>query len=162
MDELIGFLLPLIFVIGGILGLFKKSEDSNENKPVQRTNPSPRPTPTPSGGMDQRAELQQESEPEHKGAKTFQEKMYDKLESIESTSGNTRTKEIQQNASIHDAIKGEHTPRAYKKTSTNRKSMVSVRGQLTKKGLVNSVVMAEVLGQPRATKPYRYGWNQNK
>ncbi|MBT2214503.1 hypothetical protein F3157_00290 [Virgibacillus dakarensis] len=143
-------LLVILAIIGGVIGLFKdKSTDKTNKKPYQ----VPKPTATPSGRNYQA----ERSEPAvHDNARTstvIEEQRDNQIEQL-AEQINTSTREMQKKLS-HDAIIG-NTLRQPKNIDYQKAAMKKqVRKNLTRKGLVDGIIMAEVLGPPRSRKPYR-------
>jgi hypothetical protein len=136
----------LIAIIGIAASVFSGSGQKENHKP--RSGPVARPTPTPSGRTYQEPEVKRktrESEPEPLAVDP-QNKYQEKLNEL--NRGN-----ISSQNSSDDFI--SNPPR--KKVSTNPVlTPISVKKQLTKKRIAESIIMSEVLGSPRAHKPYSY------
>ncbi|WP_138415720.1 hypothetical protein [Aquibacillus sediminis] len=164
MDELIGAILPILAVVAWLFGSFKNDEENK--KPTKKPNqPRPRPTPTPSGSgqrqtttsepkVEPKSTVQQsQQQPVDTRTKSYYEKKQEQIEKLKEQVA--QTSEITKEDSIHDAIKEESTPKAYKKYKSNRNSNLSVATKINKKGLAESVVMSEILGPPKAVKPHQ-------
>lgn len=139
-DTLFGNILVLLAIIGGIAGFIKdKSGKGNEtSKPYT----SPQPVNTSSSGRYE----------------TGSEEIYTDSANYVSSSI-TRDEQPDTHRAVengeHDALSGikqrKLTPDS-KKNSVMRKQ---ISRNLTKQGLVNGIIMNEVIGPPRAMKPYR-------
>ncbi|MRH43084.1 hypothetical protein GH741_10345 [Aquibacillus halophilus] len=154
MEDLFGMLLPLILIASWILGMFKKQDDSK--KPENNRNP--RPTPTTTGSAT--TETTDFEEPVQTGTQSYYENKRAQLEKFKNdnqiNASNNKSNPILQEREIHDAIKSGKMPKVYKKTTgSGKKKKISLNNHLTKRGLAESVIMAEVLGSPRSLKPYR-------
>lgn len=140
-DTVFGNILVLLAIVGGIVGFIK--DRSKKEDQSRRPYTPPNPTPTPSVGYDVPSE----------------EKSYE----VSVENQQTYRMEEQQDTNIHRAVKnGEHDAIAkstLRKPSNglnkNKRMKRQIKSNLSKQGLVNGVIMSEVLGSPRATKPYR-------
>ncbi|SDK53576.1 hypothetical protein [Sediminibacillus albus] len=160
MEDLLGIIIPLIAVVGWLFGMFK-NEDSEENngqpvpKPPQTT-PGPAQTETRKSNPEQHAmEAGEESR-----AQTYYEKKREKMSELKTGQTNINRSEINQGASINDNSRTERTSsvkedRNKASRSNGSSSELSIRRNLSRNGIAGSVVMAEVLGQPRALRPYK-------
>lgn len=140
-DTLFGNILVLLAIVGGIAGFIKdKSKKADESS---KRYPTPKPTKTPSGGYQVASD---------EGSQRM---------SMENQQGNVIDE--QQGTHLHRAVKnGEHdaipesTLRRPPHDSDHKSRLKrEIRHNLSKQGLVNNIIMSEVLGPPRATKPYK-------
>ncbi len=140
MDDLLGLLPLLILVFGSLFSFFgKKEEENNKKTTVPKPAQPKRPVST--------------KEPISQGKRVdsyFGEKQaqIDKLKgqleiSNKEDDHSTKRKEVVQKKEIYA-------------TKKSRKSAFSIGKSLSKEGLAESVIMAEVLGSPRSKKPYQY------
>jgi hypothetical protein len=180
MDQLLelffGNLIIIIAIVGGILGLFQKRQHEKEKQAPKRQRPYPTHSPTPSGKVNPEAQTASQSRPpveEHhpiKQMKDRAESYYEKQQALlkEKKAKNNKNSRIQgaeisQGGNIHDALK-DSSDDTYKVNDKvdRRSTRIDITRNLNKNGLAESVIMAEVLGSPRALKPYRSIVNRNK
>lgn len=136
-DSIIGNIIVILAIVGGIAGFIKdrKSKEADHNKPYT----TPKPTSTPSGGGYEVAS-------EGRSYKMSDDNQQD-----------------YQMEEVHRAVKnGEHdaiVQNAHRKSSSVSNKPIQMKRQvknsLSKQGLVSGIIMNEVLGQPRAIKPYK-------
>ncbi|QTM99867.1 hypothetical protein ERJ70_11525 [Sediminibacillus dalangtanensis] len=170
MEDLIGLIIPLLAVAGWLFGMFKTDEE--EQKGGKPTRPS-RPTPTSSRHQPNNTdpaqstvnvEVETQTSPatavDPSRTQTYYEKKKAKLAETKPV---TQRSDGEVFASHMDPIQDVERPRqlekrskdqaAKKEVQSNKK--LSIRRNLSKKGIAESFVMAEVLGQPRAHRPYQ-------
>lgn len=160
----------VIIVIAGLLKLFggskaKQNEQANEQQ-TQNTEQTER----KSVFQQVKAEIEQQ-----KQAQTLENERHRKETAAKSVKQHAQTVSLsveeQRNAQLNrlkqsyqTASTNEQVERSSKQTSTtvsrseitdSEKISLKLNKRLTQKGLIESVVMAEVLGSPRALKPYR-------
>ncbi|MEN1969360.1 hypothetical protein WMZ97_14945 [Lentibacillus sp. N15] len=149
-------ILIILAIIGGIIGLFnKKSEQQTNQKPYK---PKPaRSTPTIPNRSQQR-----QTEAPQKGMDTIamQEQrdaqMHELASRMKLDAGDSENEDMYQ-------VNFEHLQTKPSQFNENKTAMKNqVRKNLNRKGLVDGIVMAEVLGPPRARKPYRSITSQRK
>ncbi|WP_026569909.1 MULTISPECIES: hypothetical protein [Sediminibacillus] len=166
MEDLIGLIIPLLAVVGWLFGMFKNEEE--EQKGGKPTRPS-RPNPSPSRQQTSTKEPAQttvnvEAETQTNpstavgpsSAQTYYEKKKAKL-------AETQYADVDVFSYHMDSIQEVERPRQLDKGVSNRTAKkdgrsnkkLSIRRNLSKKGIAESFVMAEVLGQPRAHRPYQ-------
>ncbi|UFT97817.1 hypothetical protein KO561_11395 [Radiobacillus kanasensis] len=141
MDDIIGILFAVIAIAGGIFGMFQKDKDTGKI-------PNPKPTSTPSGPMQQESKPHMETA-ELEGAHTLQQQ-YEEMKHKSSSSLNTHRNE--RISSIRN--------RKTKKIDRQATSFLSE--ELKGKALAKNIVMTEVLGPPRALKPYQSQFHRNR
>ncbi|WP_099158546.1 hypothetical protein [Virgibacillus ndiopensis] len=152
-DAIFGNFLVVLAIIGGIVGFLKdksnKNSDGEHNKPYQ----VPKPTTTPSGGsgQSQRHSSSTQASINTQTLKEQQEKQMQQL--AERMNANRKSSQEDLN---HDAIIGNTINKQVRyDTQQKTKMKKQVKRNLTGKGLVDGIIMAEVLGPPRAVKPYK-------
>ncbi|TQS74579.1 hypothetical protein DX933_11635 [Ornithinibacillus gellani] len=183
MDELFDLIfgnpILIIIIIGALYRFFsnaEKEQGEKKEKPWDKPRhaPTPRPARTPSGPrqtasktMSQAKQQKQTKETTHTTSPTVEEMQQQQLEKL---AGKYKTNLNQSasgkknghlhhglGASIDDEVKNpdaiNHHKRRFKK---------QIRNKLNQRGLVDSIVMAEVLGPPRARKPYQTILEQRK
>ncbi|QKY69493.1 hypothetical protein [Lentibacillus sp. CBA3610] len=151
--------MELIFIILGIIaalsGFFKDNQDSDTGKP-KRGNNQPQPTPFPSGAGNGNGGRQREQKPQSTVAtESIEETQYDQRKQLAERM-NTAENQTQTQKYGHDAIMDHNTREPGNDLSIEKKRMKKqMNRNLTRSGLINGVIMSEVLGQPRAVRPYR-------
>ncbi|SET61424.1 hypothetical protein SAMN05216389_11732 [Oceanobacillus limi] len=168
MESLFDFLFSnivfVVIVIGALMRLFRgNAEDDGGQQKRQpertRQQTNPKPTATPSGGPIQRNRQPKadyttaETNPTH----TLEEQQQQQLEKLAGRMNATIDQsmdELSSNTTDHigQSLQKPKKQPSSKKTENYRKQ---IKNNLSRDGLVNSVVMAEVLGPARARKPYR-------
>ncbi|WP_058307410.1 hypothetical protein [Gracilibacillus massiliensis] len=153
MDELFSFIVPILAVVFWLFGLSKSKEEENKQQQSQKPKqPSttttetrqPEQTQTPSyQTMETMADSNQPTFSQQKEKQM--EKLQEKIQRAESIRDQTQNNEL----GIHDAIKDGPAPKAYRKNNNGEISL-SVKNNLTQKGIAQGIIMAEVLGPPRA------------
>ncbi|HLQ97965.1 MAG TPA: hypothetical protein VK135_04690 [Candidatus Dormibacteraeota bacterium] len=159
MDGLIDLVLEnplfLIILIGGIVSLFKgKSEQAEESEST--TN---KPKPRSVEDLFERAHQRERTRSTEKvrtepiSSKTIEELREEQMlrfagqaDDDEDQQKNDEYTSRSSNRIMEENTKVNHKKQAFKQNFNK---------SLTRKGLVNSVIMAEVLGAPRARKPYQ-------
>ncbi|MFC4558855.1 hypothetical protein ACFO3D_11625 [Virgibacillus kekensis] len=143
-------ILILIAIIGAVAGFFKDKSDKDPGG-QKRTINVPRPTPTPSGGAGRHYPVE---ETETSDTVTISKRQQEQRERL-AERVNTAT-QVEMDNRKHDSSIGEVTKRSHTDLSKEQKQFKSqVKRNLSRKGLVNGIVMSEILGPPRAVKPYR-------
>ncbi|MGY0692881.1 hypothetical protein ACW2QC_08830 [Virgibacillus sp. FSP13] len=144
-------ILAILAIIGGAIGMFKdKTTETKHKRPYQ----VPKPTATPSGGNYQSRREAPAMQPKQvKNTASMEKQREDQMKQLADIM-NTNT-EQKADKQLHDAIIG-NTIRKPGELS-NRKSSLKkqVKKNLSNKGLIDGIIMAEVLGPPRAHKPYQ-------
>lgn len=155
MESLIQLIMDNLFIvviiIAGIIGFFRNSSAEQEQDRGQ-TN---RPRQTPSGGGNQthqRRTHKPQSNPSVPAS--IEEQQSEQLGRLANQS-QTETKDAMEKLP-HDSIIG-NTLRDPNKNNSGEKEALrrQVKRNLGKTGLVNGIIMSEVLGSPRAKKPYQ-------
>lgn len=167
--------LFLILIIGGLISLFR-SGSGNKNEQQQQRSQSPR-QPEQSRqrqpGMGQHSPQSQSKERVVRTTSS-EERRQKQLEHLTSQFGGD-TKDIKQDAvansnehsgltsrpKIADKRRKAETASLHNE-QTKRRLRKKFQNNLTRNGLIDSVVMSEVLGSPRARKPYESVVNQRR
>jgi len=160
MDGLIDLILEnpffLVILIGGIISLLKgKSEKPEENesttnrpKPVQAKKP-----------FEHSHQKTRTRSPEKVVSAPISSKSIEELreEQMLRFTGQTDSEEDQRETETHRAfdVKEDKVSEVKFKNRNEKAFKRNFNKSLTRKGLVNSVIMAEVLGAPRARRPYQ-------
>ncbi|MCT2537602.1 hypothetical protein NC661_01480 [Aquibacillus koreensis] len=151
MEDLFGAIIPILVALGWLFGMFKKDDN---DQPAKR--PQPRPTPSPSGPNQTESPTISDVQEEQSSTRvqTYYEQkqeQLDKLRNNMNADSNINSGKIERISSINN----QRNENKIEVSSTKKQSKLSVKRNLTKRGLAESVVMAEILGPPKAVKPYR-------
>lgn len=152
MDDILGFLPAIIAVLLWVFGLSKANEKKNSNQPKQMKRAST--------AQHQSQEEQQTSVPEEtlqsepkiepipaSGEASFQDQKRDQMERLKEKLQNAQDVR-QQQLGEHDALPNRPS---LKRQSENKKiASLSLKSNLTTKGIAQGLIMAEVLGKPKA------------
>lgn len=146
----------VIVIIAGIIGLFKSNTEKQKQE-QRKTQTNPRPTATPSGANQRKPERVRATRAEQQqtiSMKTIEEQQEEQMKRL---AGKYNANAKQAVDTSHTAFKGENSLREPEKhTSENHNQLKKqMRNNLGRKGLINGIIMAEVIGSPRAKKPYR-------
>ncbi|MFB4166514.1 hypothetical protein [Virgibacillus sp. JSM 102003] len=147
-------ILIILAIIGGLAGFLKDKSENDTNK-QKRTVNSPKPSPTPSGGAGgmTRNDYQQQSSEEKTSIEEQQQEQRERLADRMNTATQKAIDERKHDAIINENDNFNQTD---KELSVEQKRFKRrIKNNLNRKGLVNGVIMAEVLGSPRAKKPYQ-------
>lgn len=149
------FLIALI--IGGIIKVLSGASEDHEEKrqkPVPRPRTqAPRPTPTPSGGGNRPNTVK----PVPVQSVSIEEQQQKQLDQL---AGKLLTDQKQTLTDMrdedHHAQSIDHEiPKMKPNTNYEHvKYKKQIKGQLTRNGLIEGIIMSEVLGPPRARKPH--------
>lgn len=177
MGGLLEFILAnpffILLILGGFFSLFRGNEKSTQQK---RTQPSNQPRPTPQRAQRVEPQRAQRVEPNH--PKQSQQAMRQSEAKQINTSVRERQsvsdRQLQMNRHVEATRlqqRSEYSHHRSKNVSQQtRKNAVSkqpqleiaspmmarrIKRKLTRQGLIDSIVMAEILGPPRARKRYR-------
>lgn len=152
----------VIVIVAGIIGFFKDKSGKQQQQEQRKTQSKPRPTATPSGSYQRKpAEDPRTSRAKQQAvaAKTVAEQQREQMKQLANkyhTSANQAIGDMS-----YKAFKKDNNSVKRKKSKSHSRSYGQnqfkrqMSNNLGRKGLINSVVMAEVLGQPRARKPYQ-------
>ncbi|KAB8126872.1 hypothetical protein F9U64_18800 [Gracilibacillus oryzae] len=148
MEDLLGLLVPIIGVILWVVGMFnsKNDEQQPKSKPVQKVpQANTRKTQPVKSSEKQTAyasELDSTSFQDQK--KQQMDRLKESIQSSESLS--KKQKELLENSPIKQV----------KRPAAKKQPTLSVKNNLTRKGVAQGIIMAEVLGKPRAYKKRSY------
>ena len=148
MEELISFLILLLIAATGLIGLFnKQNKEQGDGKPASQQHPPP---------AASSQQNRQEGTPPA-SSRSVGKAVTDKEEisAFKQTESNIAEDEIEQGGDRLD--KGGHLSRRKRPVhfSAGSRSVSSgraIRNGLTGKGMVNSIILAEVLGPPKAAR----------
>ncbi|GIP61603.1 hypothetical protein J32TS6_01580 [Virgibacillus pantothenticus] len=155
-EAIFGNAFIIFAVIAGIIGFFKDSFSSDKEEKSKHSKPTNRPVP-PFGGETvkkpsnpmKRQERARDSFSTASASEQKQQQMEQLAEQI-GTNLQAPLKEFQQQAKSIQNKRDDETKHLHK-----QKLKRQVANNLTQEGLVNGIIMAEVLGKPRAKNPYR-------
>ncbi|WP_440895884.1 hypothetical protein ACS127_15275 [Amphibacillus sp. Q70] len=147
MDDILIPLVTFIIMIGGaVLKSFgdKGNKETVKRKPVTRQTVKPQPKQSALGRFEMAGDQVEDQQTEQldqlrKDLNVSTQAAYDHLE-----------KKAKQTAEDLDKLLVSR-----RKSHAMRKEELGIKKYLNRKGLAGTVVMSEVLGQPRAKKPYR-------
>lgn len=154
-------ILIILAIIGGISSLFK---DKKTEQPKKKTHQQPRPT-TPVPDSSQKQKNDQSSYEPSKEAIEMQEQRDSQMQQLaERMNIGKQEKEKEHEANLDKQASIEENNASIDKELNKRKKQKEfpqtdmqkrVRNNLNRKGLVDGIIMSEVLGPPRARKPYQ-------
>ncbi|WP_010531030.1 hypothetical protein [Lentibacillus jeotgali] len=145
-------ILIILAIIGTVSGLFKDKADSDTPIPKRKSNP-PKPTPTPSGGDQSYSSPEDKADTQTTASAPSIEEQQD--EQRKKLAERMNAMEHQDTRREHDAIVTRNRKPGTDLSAEHQRLRNSMNNNLTRTGLINGVIMSEVLGQPRAVKPYR-------
>ncbi|WP_010097043.1 hypothetical protein [Ornithinibacillus scapharcae] len=161
MEGLIEFLPILAFIVFGIIKAMSGENSNQKEKQSPNRPPVPRPatipSQAPSGETQKPKQTVYQTTPENVYVEDQQKQQLEELASRLNTQTTiTQIDDINQDdLSLGSAIKDEIKNHSTSKLNENQiKFRKEVKSGLNRKGLVQGVIMSEVLGQPRARKPY--------
>ncbi|HLR61128.1 MAG TPA: hypothetical protein VK097_01660 [Lentibacillus sp.] len=146
-------ILIILAIIATASGLFKDKADTDTPIPKRKNNP-PGPAPAPSGGGQSHSSTENETGTQTTvSAPSIEEQQNEQRKQL---ADRMSTKEHQDTEREHHAIISDksRTPDT-DLSNEHQKLRKTMNNNLTRTGLINGVIMSEVLGQPRAVKPYR-------
>ncbi|HLR40732.1 MAG TPA: hypothetical protein VK091_03590 [Virgibacillus sp.] len=169
LEAIFGNFMIVLIIIGGIVGFLKDKSEKGKQQKNQSESPfeTPNPTAAPSTGRDYQTSRHKPAEQvrrqSHQSAPSVGEQRAEQMKQLvgrmqtgtSKTPENVQPKKIEGNTATAKRSKPvkSQRPDAFKK---------KLKSNLTRDGLVDSIIMAEVLGSPRATKPYRSVIQQRK
>lgn len=151
-------LFLIIVIISGIIGFFnqdskdKNKKDNNKKKPFD----IPKPTPTPSGGRKTNPEPTQtinRPKPTNLSVEEQQQEQLKRLASQLKTASSHQLENISNKS--HRSFEQITDLQRETFSEKQRELKKQIGSNLGRKGLVQGIIMSEVLGPPRARKPYR-------
>lgn len=144
MDGIVPFLMMLFAIGGGLISLFGK--DKEENKPVRRTE-----TAKPIARSEERQTSNKQTTAMEDYANNKQEQL-EKLKSNLDVDPNLYNKNGATSGNpLQQVVRLDNKSIPKKK----RSKRISLTRSISRHGLAESIVMAEVLGAPRSKKPYQ-------
>lgn len=159
-DVIFGNLFLILAVVYGIIGFLsnynkdkqkkqKKQQQRRSMRPVQeRTQPAAREVKKP-----EEAEVQW-TQPVSAEEVIHQEQQL-QMERLEAKYGVTSSNEIEDDLRLDDLQFQEPLTRNVELSEEQKVLKKDLKGSLKGSGLINGVIMAEVLGKPRSLKPYQ-------
>jgi len=160
MDFIAENFLIIVIIIGGLLSLFKNKSTPSEadrqqsrNQPVSRTGRT-----EDTKGLSQAntsVSSSSSSESPH-GTVSAEEQQQKQLKELQKRMGGSSFAVVRERddgsheANIKNNLKRPDVVKPYHHEHFKKE----IKGKLNQKGLIDSIVMAEVLGPPRAKKPY--------
>ena len=176
MGEIIEFIMGnmflVIIIISGIIGFLsnnkeeqkkqqqRKSQQQRPRAPKPAYEPNPTPTPTPSGPREAkpRQKVYQTKTKTNEEDLTMTSSIADEqqaqMERLEEKYGITSTDLTDQDLVSQGLNLGESLVNTKDLTEEQEVLKKDLRKSLRNKGLINGIIMSEVLGKPRSLKPY--------
>ncbi|RYG74732.1 hypothetical protein EU245_00700 [Lentibacillus lipolyticus] len=152
-------ILVVLAIIGALSGLFK--DKSETESPIPKRENVPRETkPKQTVSSDTGEEL--ESQSPLPSSSTIEDIQKQQREQLAERMDGTGTANQEESEHKQDAMKLNTGKDADDASHKQQKLKKNIRNNLNRSGLVNGVIMSEVLGQPRANKPYRTITSQRK
>ncbi|UJL44878.1 hypothetical protein KFZ58_10600 [Virgibacillus sp. NKC19-16] len=146
-------LFIVIIIIAGIIGFVRNSSAEQEQEKRQTNRPRPRPNPSGGGNQPQQQRRNHESQSNQPVPTSIEEQQSEQLGRL-ANQLRTETKDAMEKLP-HDGIIGNTLREPNKENSGNQENLKrQIKRNLGKTGLVNGIIMSEVLGSPRAKKPY--------
>ncbi|RKQ37827.1 hypothetical protein [Oceanobacillus halophilus] len=145
----------ILIIISGIIGFFRNNS-GEEQKKKQTMHPKPTQTPSgPSSRQPRRPEPMKKEEP--KPSISIENQQQDQMERLAGRFNMTTKQSM--DAISQNRIGNEDTLLESKSKNNLSKEKAELKKEigsnLTGKGLVQGIIMSEVLGAPRGRKPYR-------
>lgn len=147
MEDFLGIIVAIFAVASWFFGNSRNKEDQKQ-KPVRKTQ-VPRPTQTPSGKVNsEQTKLEDIKE-------VFEAKTKQQLDSLKERLEDPNKEETAKLAYENNQVSTTDEKATYKNTGSTfkpnkPKSRLTVNNNLSKNALVESVIMAEILGPPKA------------
>lgn len=164
LEAIFGNFMIVLIIIGGIVGFLKDKSNKGKQQQEQQSEKSyraPRPTSPPSDRGYQPSRnmpvesTQRQQRPSVTNSVSIEERQAEQLKQLAGrmvTDTKQTLEELPHKANIGSSVKRS---KPTVNSGRHQDFKKQIKGNLTRNGLVDSVVMAEVLGPPRATKPYR-------
>ena len=152
MDEIFPFLMILFAIGSGLVSFLgkNKEEDNNSHKKTASTRPTNR-------QQDTQMKNTVKNEAASQNTSSMSSYINERKEQLEALRSNytADNSNVSQNC-MQEVVKlnGKKDHSAAKR-KRKRKTCISLARNISKEGLAESVIMAEVLGSPRAKKPYQ-------
>lgn len=159
-------LFIVIIIIGGILSFFRNQtgkEEQKKKKPYNKKPNAPKPTPAPSGGNYQKTRTNAEEKSDRGPSRTesLKDEQRKQMEKLTSRIHTVTTKQMDNLP--HPGFASRTLNEQKQALSQHRENVrKQIKSRLKREGLIDSVIMAEVLGRPRALKPYRSIMSERK
>lgn len=157
MEAIFGNIFILIAIVAGIIGFFKNGSD---NKGDQQSPNQPRPTSTPSGRTNmpsQRTSTSTNTQHSTVDTSSVEERHQRQLDQLADRYATTKrsANSIPDNLQRSSSLREGKEKKEEQLSTKQKKFKKRFDRNLTKQGVANGVIMAEILGPPRAKKPYR-------
>lgn len=141
-------ILVILAIIGGISSLFKdKLTEQPKKNPDQPSRPTP-PVPDSSQGKQ---EDQSRYEPSQKEIEMQEQRDSQMQQLAERMNVNTEENEEEHSVDLDNTLKEPTKEKKTPETDMEKR----VRNNLNRQGLIDGIIMSEVLGSPRARKPHQ-------
>lgn len=155
MEDLIALLIPLLAVAGWLFGLFRNEEQNNKDQPRQENR---RPAPETNRTNQEPQRPGSDAATQKSVPKEYYENKKRQVDQLKSETKKTSSAISGSEINIGDNARNPERrvqKNTEEKNAKSRDVAINIKTSMTREGLAKSVVMAEVLGPPRAVKPYR-------
>ena len=165
MEAIFGNIFIIIAIVAGIIGFFN---NGSENKGEQQSPNQPRPTSTPSGRTNMPSQrtstTSTNSQQSRVDTSSVEEKHQSQLDQLADRYATTTrsAKSIPDNLQRNSSLREGKEKKEELLSTKQKKFKKRFDRNLTKQGVANGVIMAEILGPPRAKKPYRSVTSERK
>lgn len=148
--------LFLIILIGGIVSLLRgKSENTEENQPeTKRPKPAQAENAFEPSRQRERSRSAETIKTEPVASRSIEELRQEQMLRFSGQADSDEDQQVNKSRKISNKIRKEST-RSRDIRQNEKVFKNNFNQSLTKKGLVNSVIMAEVLGAPRSRRAYQ-------
>lgn len=156
----------VIIIISAIMGLFGKKSEEAEKQKQQGNRPKPAPNPVSrsqrnvrpeanrtTGSKQTKSNVPQSSKP-MVSTISIEEQQKAQIERLKNTFNSVENNAID-DISHHAFVANPITKSINELSKEQANYKKQIRTNLTRKGLVNGIIMSEVLGSPRARNPYQ-------
>lgn len=153
-------ILVILAIIGGVASLFKdKTTEQSKKQPHRQPRPT---TPVPDSSQEQKND-QSRYEPSKEAIEMQEQRDSQMQQFAERMNRNKQEQEEKYEANLNTNDKGEQKASGDNDFNKQKKQkefsetdmQKRVRNNINQKGLVDGIIMSEVLGPPRARKPYQ-------
>lgn len=162
MEKLIEFIMSnlflIIIIIAGIMSFLGNQQKEKQNEQKKKQGPQTRQSSIPPERKQAESRGQQlgrmstESQAPMKSVEEQQQEQMERLADQFQTETKERVDELTENVDMESALKEIQTDNSQQEKQQLKRQM---RDNLKGKGLMSGIIMSEVLGPPRAIKPYR-------
>ncbi|SFA70315.1 hypothetical protein SAMN04488072_101116 [Lentibacillus halodurans] len=153
-------ILIILAIVAALSGFFKDNSDTDTRIP-KRGNSQPGPVSPPSGGGNRNGGKSVDEPQSTVSTASLEEQQYEQRRQLAERMNTMEQKQTPERE--HDVIMKHNTREPGTDLSVEQQKMKKrMNSNLTRTGLINGVIMSEVLGPPRAVKPYKSIVDQRK